>query len=240
MPAIIYQVMVPLWSRTWRFNNVYAYTTLDLLFAIMWFAASVAVAVWNARGIAKGKTNSTSAGSTSDGTCASFGYGSESKCTVSKATVGFGIIVFLTFGLTSYLSIRSMVEYRRTGVVPIASKNDQSHGQADTLGGDDPNQNVWSANTDELNASNDRLQEEPSMQGDREGLLPQNTIAEMSQPVDRMAHPGRRLSYEVQTPGDAAPPYDDAFAPSALSPTGLATSPNGMVQFPQANYNALR
>ena len=82
--------------------------TIDILFTILWVAASIAVAVWNANGIAKGKDSSDSDNSSdkntrrddsnkSDGTCASFGYGSESKCEVSKASVGFGIVIMLLF-----------------------------------------------------------------------------------------------------------------------------------------------
>ena len=32
IPAIIYQIMVPMWSRAWRLQNTYAYAAVDVLF----------------------------------------------------------------------------------------------------------------------------------------------------------------------------------------------------------------
>ncbi|KAF2170725.1 hypothetical protein M409DRAFT_63806 [Zasmidium cellare ATCC 36951] len=250
IPAIIYQVMVPLWSRAWRFNNVWAIATVDILFAILWFAASIAVAVWNANGIAKGKSSDSKDDSDEntrrddstkkDGTCASFGYGSATKCSISKASVGLGIVIMLLFAITSYISIRAIIEYRRTGVAPNATA--KNHGQPERLDVDDPSKDVWSANTDELNNrtnnDDDRLAFGQDMEDDQQGLLNRHSF-DTHQPADGM-HPGTRLSYESTTQVAAPPAYDSNIAPSALSPTGLPMSPNGRVQFPEANYNALR
>ncbi|CAK4030942.1 hypothetical protein BST61_czeina44g000420 [Lecanosticta acicola] len=251
-PAIIYLVMVPMWSRAWRFNNVWAIATIDILFAILWFAASIAVAVWNADGIAKGKTDSSSDGTDKstkredtttkkDGTCASFGYGSETKCKVSKATVGFGIIVFLLFAVTSYLAVRAIIQYRKTGVVPsVGMKN---HGSTDALGTDDPSKDPWSANIDEQlhTTSDDRLTYGQQTAGDdSEALLHRNSESDSRHHADGMAHPGRRLSHQGSAQFASPPTYDGNFAPSALSPTGIPTSLSGHVAFPEADYNALR
>lgn len=239
-----------MWSRAWRFNNVWAIATIDILFTILWFAASIAVAVWNANGIAKGKDSSDSDNSSdkntrrddsnkSDGTCASFGYGSESKCEVSKASVGFGIVIMLLFAVTSYISVRAIIEYRRTGVVPNANMN--NHGHSDKLDVEDPSKDAWSANTDELNHNthdDDRLAYGQTMGDDQEGLLNRHS-SDAHQPADGM-HPGRRLSYQSPSQVNGPSSYDDNMAPSALSPTGLPTGPHGHVQFPEANYNALR
>lgn len=239
-----------MWSRAWRFNNVYAFVTIDVLYAILWFAASIAVAVWNANGIAKGKSQSKDDTDTNtkradevkkDGTCASFGYGSKSKCEVSKATVGFGIIIFLLFALTSYLSIRALITYRKTGALPNA--NMSRPGKAEIQDEEDPTNNVWSADTDELNRSDDRLPYGSNSLDDQEGLLnrPSSTYSrtEAQQLADGMAHPGYRPDWE--TPAQPHPPsYDANVVPSALSPTGLPTSPGGRVQFPEADYSALR
>lgn len=253
LPAITYLVMVPMWSRAWRFNNVWAIATIDILFTLLWFAASIAVAVWNANGIAKGKTESSSDSTNSDksnkrddtttkkdGTCASFGYGSATKCAVSKATVGFGIIIFLLFAATSYFSIRAIVQYRKNGAVPKAGM--KNHGQSDKLGADDP----WNANIDEhLNqTSDDRLAYgQQGAEDASEALLHRNSESD-SRPQDHsagdMAHPGRRLSHQGSTQFASPPTYDNNFAPSALSPAGLPLSPGGHVAFPEANYSALR
>lgn len=132
------------------------------------------------------------------------------------------------------------MEYRRTGVKPNATFS-KNHGQAETLAGDDPQKDVWSTNTDELNhSSDDRL---PYGQDDQAGLLHQRSEDDLDaqQPADGMAHPGRRPSWEAQNPTMHSPPtYDTSYAPSALSPTGPPMSPNSRIPFPEANYNALR
>lgn len=250
LPALAYLVIGPMWSRLWRLNNVYAYTTIDLLFSLLWFAAAIAVAVWNGDGIGKGEKDDAKTKRSTDTLfaradaakkgCAAFAYGSEAKCNVSKATVGFGVVIFLLFMVTSYISIRTMLEYRRTGVQPNLSQAGNRSGKEE-LGGEE-SKDVWSTNTDDLNAhmtADDRL---PGSFGqseeDREGLLSHQHSA------DDLAHPGRRTSYHSQTV-TAPTMYDEEYAPSALSPTGVfgATTPgdtSGRVLFPEANYNALR
>ncbi|EME82235.1 uncharacterized protein MYCFIDRAFT_43132 [Pseudocercospora fijiensis CIRAD86] len=169
IPAILYQVMVPMWSRAWRLNNVYAYAVIDVLFALLWFAASIAVAVWNAKGIAKGKTTKTDDTDTSksstkflfaradtttkDGTCNSFAYGSASKCSVSKATVGFGIVILLLFAATTYISIQAVRQYRQSGAVPTMSFRNKKQDALENA----EEAKVWSTSTDELNNADDRL-----------------------------------------------------------------------------------
>lgn len=133
-PALIYLVMVPMWTRAWRFANVYAYAVLDILFAILWFAAFVAVATWNDAGISKGDSDadSTTTSSSSKGTCADFGYGSATKCDISRANVGLGVIIWLLFIATSVLSVQAVLKYRRTGVLPNGSTS-MNHGKAEQL-----------------------------------------------------------------------------------------------------------
>ena len=78
--------MVPMWSRTRRFANVYAFATIDMLFALFWFAAFCAVASWLASGKGKGDNKKKSG-------CANFKYGPEAKCTLAEVDVGFGVLL---------------------------------------------------------------------------------------------------------------------------------------------------
>lgn len=91
IPAIIYLVMVPMWSRAQRFANAYAFLAVDALYTILWFAAFIAVAMWNSKGIKDGAAEKKIADD--DRNCTTFKYGSESKCTVSKAAVGMGALI---------------------------------------------------------------------------------------------------------------------------------------------------
>lgn len=135
--------MVPMWSRAWRFANVYAYAAIDLVYTVLWFAAFVAVSTWNSAGIRAGDKSDSSSGSS----CAAFGYGSPSRCKISEATVGIGVIICLLFGLTSAISVYGVVKYRRTGILP--NGNTKQHGRAEDLE-DSHAKDAWSTNTDEL------------------------------------------------------------------------------------------
>ena len=240
--------MVPAWTRAWRFVNVYAYVAIDLLFTVLWLAAAIAVGVWTNNGISKG-----SAGSDQDNTkdkgkgCGNFAYGSETKCNVSKASVGFGVLVFVLFATTSGISIYGIIQYKRTGVMP--NENNPRQDLSGRSGGEeDPNKDPWSMSTDELDplrhnsaASTDaRVLYGQDTEEDERGLLhghqPTNDFRE-SQTEDNMAHPGARLSYHsLSTPKVED---EDDLTSSALSPTNYIQSPDGRVQFPPANYQRL-
>ena len=59
---------------------------------VFWFAAFIAVAVWNAAGIREGaKDKKVPDG---DGNCSTFKYGPEDKCVLSRATFGFGVVIW--------------------------------------------------------------------------------------------------------------------------------------------------
>lgn len=64
-----------------------------MLFAILWFAAFIAVATWNAAGISEGAAKKNASGG-GGGDCSTFEYGPEQKCRLSQATVGMGIVVW--------------------------------------------------------------------------------------------------------------------------------------------------
>lgn len=248
----VYQVMVPMWSRAWRLNNVWAYASIDVLSALLWFAASVAVAVWNSRAIAKGKSTTTEENTTTkradesvkkDGTCESFAYGSATKCSISKATVGFGVIVFFMFCVTAAIAFHAIKQYRQNGTVPNTNfrRKEQNGGALDD---GDGGKDVWDPSTEDVNTADDRLAYGQDTEP-HEGLLGSERRSSVSDghshmDAEGLVHPGRRTpSWHATEQTANLPPYDERYAPSALSPPGFA-SPNGTVQFPEANYNALR
>ncbi|KAI5302852.1 hypothetical protein KEM56_000280 [Ascosphaera pollenicola] len=118
-PALIYLACFPMWPRTARFSNPYAFVTLDLLFGLLWFVAWICIATY----VGTGKSEGESKDSKKTG-CDAFAYGSPGKCKLSTGTTILGVIVFLMFIFTSYLSIRTVVEYRRTGTTPFNNQYD--------------------------------------------------------------------------------------------------------------------
>ncbi|PWY85850.1 hypothetical protein BO94DRAFT_557259 [Aspergillus sclerotioniger CBS 115572] len=139
IPGLIYLVAVPMWPRARRFGNVYAFATVDCLYAILWFTAWVCVASYVAEGKSKGKSDSSSSStstkrdattttttastSTSTSTksgCDNWAYGSAGKCKLSTATVIMGVVIFLLFIVTAFMSFRNVAHFRRTGTLPDA------------------------------------------------------------------------------------------------------------------------
>jgi hypothetical protein len=116
IPALIYQTMTPLFPRSRKFGNPYAFATIDGVFTVLWFSAFVSVAVWN------------SAGRCGDG------------CRLSKADVGLGFFMLyvhllpisceiltrilrsLLFGVTTFMSLYGVFYFRRTGNLPGAAQ----------------------------------------------------------------------------------------------------------------------
>jgi hypothetical protein len=80
-----------MWSRAQRFASAYAFLAVDALYTILWFAAFISVAMWNADGIKEGAKKANI--SDGDRNCTTFIYGDEAKCKVSKAAVGVGVMV---------------------------------------------------------------------------------------------------------------------------------------------------
>lgn len=83
--------MVPMWSRAQRFANAFAFLGLDALYTILWFAAFISIAMWNSKGIKEGAKDKKIG--ENDGNCTTFKFGPETKCKLSRASVGFGIVI---------------------------------------------------------------------------------------------------------------------------------------------------
>lgn len=137
LPAITYQIVVPMWSRAWRFANVYAYTAIDAIFTILWLAGFISVAIWQSEGVNTGEK--------AGGSCSHFAYGSVSRCQTAQATTGFGILIFLLFVATTFLSSKAVLAYRRTGIMPTAPT--RAYGPVDDS---EAAKDVWSVNVDEV------------------------------------------------------------------------------------------
>ena len=254
--------MVPMWTRAWRFANVYAYAAIDILYTILWFAAAIAVGVWEAGGEKKGSNKRSGKNGGSSGGCSTFAYGSAQKCETSKASVGFGVIVFLLFVLTSAISVYGLLKYRKTGILPYGSSG--THGKVEQLPVEDPNKDPWSTNTDELDRPSGNFESEADLRHaygqippeDDQGPLLRRSREDFFHDAHSMvdtqtedgAHPGRPLSYQSgrsSTNLSIAPPAYEAERPlpgsGVISPSGYvapsALSPSDYAQTPGGRVN---
>jgi len=98
VPAIIFLTMTVRFPRTRKFANPYALAAVDGVFTILWLSAFAAEASWN-----------------SAGKCGS-------GCHLSKAVVGLGVFIWLSFVLTTAMSVYGAIHYRKDGYLPGASR----------------------------------------------------------------------------------------------------------------------
>ncbi|KAL6706735.1 hypothetical protein ACN47E_005277 [Coniothyrium glycines] len=222
IPAIIYLVMVPMWSRAQRFAHAYAFLAVDALYTILWFAAFIAVALWNSKGIKEGAREKNI--SDDDRNCTTFKYGSESKCTVSKAAVGIGAMVFLFFAITTGVSVYYLMKFLREGAMPYQTTAQDPHHTS----GESAKDNAWSteietghrASTDSV----DRHTEHGGNQQEDEYALLHGTE------TDEGRHPGRPLSWGEDRNGGygrTSAPYADYGSDGRNGVGADALSPGG-------------
>jgi hypothetical protein len=230
-----------MWTRAWRFANIYAYIGLDLLFALLWFAGTIALGVWQSQGIKQGEEDHAAHDGNADtlSECEMWAYGSVSKCKVTKAAVGFGVVIFLLWCLTSAISVWMMNKYKKTGVIPGSKNGGRGAFQPQV---DDPaSKDAWSTRIDEpdndLNGHGNgedghdegRKYGQVSEYDEHDGAYNNGMLRSDSQNSGFDAHPGRRSPMNADAHSIAPSGYEDGMAPSALSPTGVL-SPTGYGQ----------
>jgi len=206
LPALIYLVAVPQFPRARKFGNVYAFATVDGLFVILWFTAWVAVADYVAQGKSDGENLSENKKDNLTG-CDAFAYGSPSKCSVSTATVLFGVMIFLLFIATSFFSFRNVIHFRQTGTMPDTVADPTFDAQTNAAFSSNPVQDF--EEEDEFRSG--RTGDRPGGYGtDHEqdyALLQQNELEEMHQ------QPGVQGSYDptAPAPGQVMHDYDTSY-----------------------------
>lgn len=216
IPALIYLVMVPMWTRAIRFANAYAFVAVDVLYTIFWFSAFIAIAFWNSKGIRQGAIDKKI--DKNSGNCTTFAYGPEGKCKLSRATFGFGVVIWILFVITSCISAYYLVKFRKTGEIPgLKTDPHQAAGGIEAQTKD-----AWSADTHEIDHPNDV---EDETRTERGGNQEEDEYALLhSTDTDEGRHPGRPLSWgEDRYGGQPAPPYgayEEHHMPSAVSPGG--------------------
>ncbi|CAI6333784.1 unnamed protein product [Periconia digitata] len=215
LPALIYLTMVPMWSRAQKFANAYAFVALDALYTVLWLAAFMSVAIWNTQGVTEGAEER----KLEERNCTTFKYGPESKCNLSRATVGLGVFICVLFVITTAISGYYVRSFRKEGVLPYEASKEES--QYHATGGDpssakDPTWSTEMQPHDHSDDEEDRRTEHGGNQADDEYALLHGTE------TDEGRHPGRPLSWGNDPRMGRYAAYDDGAvdAASALSPGG--------------------
>jgi len=193
LPALIYLGVFPLLERTQRFINPYATAALDVSYMIFWLSAICAVQVWTDGGINGPKG------------CSNFAYGSQSKCSVSYATVYIGIIIFSLWLFASTISVYSVIFFHRNGSIPNQrpSISKPYFNEYSTEPGMPPGsiseKTSSSRSTSASSRLRTRIHREPRIDEEK------GIISEQTETADG-THPGRKLSWG-QSPPMTAPAY---------------------------------
>lgn len=115
IPILVYLVMVPMFSRSRRFSNMYAFAALDVISIILWLSAWASMASYVSGG--KGKGDNKDKDKTG---CDNFAFGSPARCKISQGIIILGVILMLAFAGTAFLSVKAAMHFRRTGEAPDA------------------------------------------------------------------------------------------------------------------------
>jgi hypothetical protein len=228
IPILIYQVAVPMWSRSQRLSSIYAFLSIDILFTILWLAAFAAVAAWVRGGIEQGATNAKITYSAAN--CTVFAYGTETKCHLGNAATGFGVVVSLLFAGTAAISVLFFLKMRRdpAGEDPWLAPSSQGGAykppQGDLEEGRQSKDPIWDPNFADPNVLPDEDEHIEEMRIEQGGDQPADEYAPLhSTETDEGRHPGRRWDAPMGPPVDTG--YHGAAgggnyrAPSALSPS---------------------
>ncbi|KAI9888871.1 MAG: hypothetical protein M1814_006221 [Vezdaea aestivalis] len=187
IPALIYQTMVPAWTRAQRFSNPIAFLAVDAVFSILWFSAFVAVATWNSAGIDKGAEK---AKDKKGNGCATFGFGSETTCKISKTTAGFGALISVLFALATAMSFYAFRYHRKNGFMPGA------RAAQDHVAMQDQTKDAFSSAPDSDEAY-----------GGHPGYTRDEEYARLRDEEDGSAHPGQRVAWGRE--GERVHDYED-------------------------------
>ncbi|KAF1813518.1 hypothetical protein P152DRAFT_457881 [Eremomyces bilateralis CBS 781.70] len=235
IPALIYLAMTPMWTRAIKFANPYAFVVLDALLMVLWFAAAIAVGTWNTAGIKKGvddnKEKDDKDKKDSKMGCAAFAFGEPVACNVSKAAVGFGVVIFLMFILTTAISVQIIIKYRQTGDLQTAMGTQPGNPASQSI--EAQTTDAWSSDTHDLRGDTPGYHRDGSFSDDgtrteRGGGQEEDEYQLLhATETDDGPHPGQYRNWgnpqdKTGASAQPAPPYDDTeySNPSALSPGG--------------------
>ncbi|KAL2818178.1 hypothetical protein BDW59DRAFT_152227 [Aspergillus cavernicola] len=223
IPALIYLVAVPMWPRARRFGNVYAFATVDCLFALLWFTAWVCIASYVAQGKSEGKDTDDQDQDDQDDSksgCDNWKYGDSSKCNISTATCILGVAIFLLFVATAYMSFRNVMHFRRTGTLPDAVSDPTFAAQSKA---------AFSANTAQDFEEEDDFRSGRAGMGssarDRDedyALLHQSEVDDLGNPNGRSAMHG---AYDPTTAGGGSVLHE--YTPSEYTASEYTTTYGG-------------
>ncbi|KAF2404798.1 hypothetical protein EJ06DRAFT_579355 [Trichodelitschia bisporula] len=159
IPALIYLVAVPMWTRTAKFAKAIAFVAVDAVFCILWLSAFASVLAWNRAGIDKGTTDAKLP--LDQGNCTTFGYGPEAKCKLGYSAASVGVLIFVTFLLTTALSSLMLRTSLRDpqALDPWLAPSPYTATPLDSSSA--PKDPIWDSSTRDIDGAHDSDDEEP-------------------------------------------------------------------------------
>ncbi|KAK4957246.1 hypothetical protein LTR10_005206 [Elasticomyces elasticus] len=246
LPVLMFLTILLAWIRTKHFPNIYVYAAMNVTFAMMWLAATIAVRLCDDQDIRleskqHPKENIWHGNDSTD----QLACGSSSRCIIAEASIDCAVVVLVLFAISSGISVYGVLQARRTGDVQDDGASIEQSPELDARKADpcelELGRIAYSSymlqSSDERHSDGIRPAGQPRNQGIK---LPVNVhnmrepqtlnAASNQQALDLNAppHPGRPTSFTSRTPSDlsiATPAYDEHLACSALSPGCYEQSP---------------
>ncbi|KAG9837069.1 DUF410-domain-containing protein, partial [Aureobasidium melanogenum] len=204
MPALMYQCIVPCWTRLWRLANPYIFFAIDSVFTIFWISAFASMCAWTAKGIQKGAIEKKL--SMSDPSCSTFAFGSTSACNLAKATTGLGVTLCILFLAAAIISGIDAYKFWKSGNVRTQPG---IYGQTPSRSSSPEGKDEWSLSTDDLDAKSTYASDA------YQGWAQDHEPAFLESDTLEGRHPGKHVRCE----STKTIPYERDLTPSAMSPT---------------------
>ncbi|KAK6002480.1 hypothetical protein QM012_001230 [Aureobasidium pullulans] len=226
MPALMYQCIVPCWTRLWRLANPYVFFTIDSIFTIFWISAFASMCAWTATGIQQGAVEKKL--NASDASCSAFAFGSTSACNLAKATTGLGVSLCILFLAAAIISGTDALKFWKSGNVRAQP---EIYGQATSRASSPDGKDEWSLSTDDLHGAKGTYAPDAY-----HGWAQDHEPAFLESDTMEGRHPGRHVSCG----STRTIPYERDLTPSAMSPTAAELRYTGIFPPATANYSFSR
>ncbi|KAK5712288.1 hypothetical protein LTR15_011866 [Elasticomyces elasticus] len=106
------------WIRTKHFPNIYVYAAMNVTFAMMWLAATIAVRLCDDQSIRLESKQHPKENTWPDNDSTDLLVcGTSSQSIIAEASIDFALLVLVLFAVTSGISVFGILQAKRTGDV---------------------------------------------------------------------------------------------------------------------------
>ncbi|KAK5691573.1 hypothetical protein LTR97_011567 [Elasticomyces elasticus] len=118
LPVLMFLTILLAWIRTKHFPNIYVYAAMNVTFAMMWLAATIAVRLCDDQSIRLESKQHPKENTWPDNDSTDLLVcGTSSQSIIAEASIDFALLVLVLFAVTSGISVFGILQAKRTGDV---------------------------------------------------------------------------------------------------------------------------